>query len=142
MIVQAPSEYKPTTPTRGRHEVWYWGDVSAADELDLDRGAAAFHTVVTVIDGDIHGELLRWASDGEIGYEAGISGLPETVGISAVVIYEVDMMIGLASVAADLRYEWRRIVDDFPEDLQRPETDPFSAAYGEEVQLPVEKVDD
>jgi hypothetical protein len=142
MFLQAPNEYKPTAPRRGRPGVWYWVDVPAAVELDLEKGAAASHTVVTVIYRGIHGELLRWVSDGEIGYDARISGLPDPAGISDIDLYEQDTMDCLAAVAIDLRYEWRRIFNDFPDDLKRPEFDPLVSRLRDEVLPPVEEVDD
>ena len=139
MIVQAPNEYKPTTPRQGSPGVWYWAD-AVPGELDLDRArprstpSSRSSTETSTASGPLgirrrnrlRGPHQRAARNRRhLGHR----------------LYEVDTMIHLALVAADLHYEWRRIFNDFPVHLQRPETDPLLPRLQGEV-LPHKEGDD
>jgi hypothetical protein len=94
------------TGTRGifRH---YVPDV---EDINPERGEVVFHTISTSVanGADVRGELIRWVSDGEVGYEVRINGLEEHGGISDAAAYSIASLAGLAKVANDLRYEWEQ----------------------------------
>ena len=96
---------KPTG-TRGifRHYV------PAVEDVNPERGELVFHTVSTSVAdwAGVRGELIRWVSEDEIGYEVRINGTEEHGGICDIAAYTLDDLAGLAKVANDLRYEWEQ----------------------------------
>lgn len=76
-------------------------------------GEVVFHTMSTAVSGEfsgkVVGELIRWVSDGDFGYEVRINGTEEHGGICDIAAYTIDDIWAVAKVANDLRYEWEQI---------------------------------
>ncbi|CAN3126260.1 hypothetical protein ACNUDN_00080 [Mycobacterium sp. smrl_JER01] len=72
-----------------------------------------FHTMSTAVSGEFNGhvvgELIRWVSNGEVGYEARINGVDDSGGICDIAAHAVEDLAAIAKVANDLRYEWESI---------------------------------
>lgn len=77
-----------------------------------------FDTMVTVgsngSSGFVRGELIRWAHNGEIGYEVRINGV-EGGEICDVAAFTVDDLGALEYVASCLRQQWEIILDAYPQ---------------------------
>lgn len=72
-----------------------------------------FHTMSTAVSGQfsgtVIGELVRWVSNGDFGYEVRINGVDNGDGVCDAAAFTLDEIWGLAKVASDLRYEWEQI---------------------------------
>lgn len=72
-----------------------------------------FHVMSTAVSGQfsgkVTGELVRWVSNGDFGYEVRINGVDNGDGVCDVAAYTLDELWGLAKVASDCRYEWEQI---------------------------------
>lgn len=77
-------------------------------------GETVLHVMSTclsgIYDGDVTGELVRWAApDGTIRYEGSVRGLPEH-GTTDLVIANTRELVSVAKVLGNLRYEWGAMV--------------------------------
>lgn len=64
-----------------------------------------------VFDGDVTGELIRWADpDGTIYYNAVVNGLPDSNGLADLFLENLTEMCDLTKVLQGLRYEWGAMV--------------------------------
>jgi hypothetical protein len=81
------------------------------EDINPEPGEVVFHTVSTSVAcwSGVRGELIRWVSEDEIGYEVRINGSTEHGGICDIAAYTIDDLSALAKVTNDLRYEWEQI---------------------------------
>lgn len=80
-----------------------------------EAGAPVQHVMSTclsgVFDGDVTGELIRWADpDGTIYYNAVVNGLPDSNGLADLFLENLTEMCDLTKVLQGLRYEWGAMV--------------------------------
>lgn len=80
-----------------------------------ESGEPVLHVMSTCLsgsfDGDMTGELVRWAEpDGTIRYEATVGGLPERGDTNVLVAAGLGELCDVAKVLGNLRYEWGAMV--------------------------------
>lgn len=84
-----------------------------ASKKPRNKDKVFFYTMSTavsgVFSGAVVGELIRWVSNGEVGYEARINGVDNGDGICDLAAHTVTDLAAVAKVANDLRYEWESI---------------------------------